>query len=209
MLRIQCIFLHQAYKTLDLCISQLFKPLFYYNTVLILKLHYIAYCSNRRQLQHIQPFLAVNPIFFKKYLDQLISHHSAADLTERIFTVFSLGIDNGVCRRHDLRFRNLIYLNIMVICYHYRHSQFFCFCDLVNSSNSIITGKYHVDAVCSRLFNNMFINTITVFDTLRYYIINFCAYTAKSFVENAGRTHTINIIISYDPDPGTGSNLFF
>ena len=70
----------------------------------------------------------------------------------------------------------------------------------MEESKAILTAmkKYHVDAVCSRLFNNMFINTITVFDTLRYYIINFCAYTAKSFVENAGRTHTINIItVSY------------
>ena len=181
MLRIQCIFLHQAYKTLDLCISQLFKPLFYYNTVLILKLHYIAYCSNRRQLQHIQPFLAVNPIFLKKYLDQLISHHSAADLTERIFTVFSLGIDNGVCRRHDLRFRNLIYLNIMVICYHYRHSQFFCFCDLVNSSNSIITGHDRIDPVRFRSFYKMRMNPISVCNSVRNISIHICSDPRKAF----------------------------
>ena len=101
-LRVQCIFLHETYKTLDLCICQLFKTFFYYNTVFILKLHHIAYCSDGRQLQHIQPFLAADPVFFKKHLDQSICHHSAADLTKRIFTVFSLRIDNGIRRRHDL-----------------------------------------------------------------------------------------------------------
>ena len=96
----------------------------------------------------------------------------------------------------------------MVICYHNCHSQLLCLCDLINGRNAIITGKYHMNAVCSRFFNNMFINTITILNALRYYIINFRSYPAQPLIKDAGRTHTVNIIISHDPDPGAASYLF-
>ena len=80
----------------------------------------------------------------------------------------------------------------------------------MEESKAILTAmkKYHVDAVCSRLFNNMFINTITILNALRYYIINFRSYPAQPLIKDAGRTHTVNIIISHDPDPGAASYLF-
>ena len=40
-----------------------------------------------------------------------------------------------------------------------------------NIKKILMQNGHHVDAVCSRLFNNMFINTITIFNALRYYII--------------------------------------
>ena len=167
---IQVVFLHQLAKSHTLRLRCPPQPFFHHDPVFILQLHHIAHRGNGCKFNHRQPFFPVNASFFIKDLDQLISHHTAADLFPRIGIRRLLRIDDGICLRQYIFFSH--FGNIVMIRHDHRHAQFPGALHLIDGRNSIITGQDCIYVILSSCLHNLDIDPISVLDPVRNLIIH-------------------------------------
>ena len=80
------------------------------------------------------------------------------------------------------------------------HAQGICQLNLWCRGNSVITGDDHADTFPLSLFDQMFIQSISVMDSVGNRRIHLCTKHLKSFGQDVGRADSVHIIISDDPD---------
>ena len=83
------------------------------------------------------------------------------------------------------------------------HAQGICQLNLWCCSNSVITGDDHADTFPLRLFDQMFIQSVSVMDSVGNRRIHLCAKHLKPFGQDIRRADSVHIIIPDDPDMQT------
>ena len=88
----------------------------------------------------------------------------------------------------------------MMIRHNHRHSKLLCTLNLTNRRDSIVAGDDRVHPIRLRLLNNLFIDPVSILDSLRNLVIHMTATTRDSLIEKIRRANSINVIVSNNPD---------
>ena len=145
------------------------KPLqsfFHQNPVFILQIHHITDCSDSCKWKHFVHQIHFRCHFFIQRFHHFHCNYCTAKSCKRIGTGLLFWIDYGICRWQNLlSFPFQIFKrHLMMICHDHGHSQIFCFPYLRHCSDSIITGNNRISPLLPGLFNQMFIDSISVCD---------------------------------------------
>ena len=121
------------------------------------------------------------------------SHRCPAQIFKRIGAPFLLGIDDHIRRGNPV-------LGLMMVCHNHRHSVVFCISDLIHRRNSIVAGQDGIHPFLIGVLDQMLIDAISVLHPVRNFIVYQSLTAFQPFVQNVSGIHSINIIISDDPD---------
>ena len=90
-----------------------------------------------------------------------------------------------------------------------RHSQFFSLLDLTPCRNPVVTGNDGVNPILPCLLDQMFIQSISILHSIRDHMIDLCTDPSQTFQQNICCHHSVNIIITDNPNFFLFLNLFY
>ena len=88
----------------------------------------------------------------------------------------------------------------MVVRNQHGKPQFLRQSDLLYSGDSVVTGQDGIDAVISRGADDGFIDSITILNPVRNFIIHIGPDSCKRPVKQIGRAYTVYVVISNNAD---------
>ena len=90
----------------------------------------------------------------------------------------------------------------MMISNNYRHTFLFGMCNLLRSSNTIVTGNYGINTCFKGFVHKFDAKSISIFDPVRKNTIHISLKKPESRCKNEGRTYPIYIIVSNNSNLG-------
>ena len=114
-------------------------------------------------------------------------------MLKRIRAVCLPWIYNRICQRY-------FFLYFVVIGDQDSHAKAFCQFCLFHGCNPVVTGQNGINSFFGCITDQVLIDAIAVFHTIRNLHIHICMAAAQSFQKNIRSTDTINVIIADDAD---------
>ena len=186
-------------------LADLLETEFHDDTVLILQFHDVTDGRDGGKLEEIEVGILRKTVVFVEHGDDLPGNDGTADVRIWVAAVFPFRIHDRARRREDVPRLTAVILvvllpHVMMVGDEYGESEVTRMLHLLDGTDAVVAGQHNAHAVLLRLVDDVDIDSVSIFDSVRQYIIHLRAEALETGVENVGRTHTIDVVISDDSD---------
>ena len=181
----------------------------YENPVFVFQFHHVAHGSNRHIFDQIVQILRVAARGLPQGFHQFIGDGCPAQPFKWIFAPWLLWINDSICQRKQIVFPVLFFLegHLMMIRHHNRHPKALSVSNLPSRRNAIVAGNDRIYSIPVCPFDQFDVQPIPILHAAGNIAVHFRSQLLQTLQQNVGGIHSVNIVISDDPDPLLLGNL--